>query len=115
MPLPTMAHSSEGAVPGGVAGLDVGAAVQQQPHGSGAAGRGREVQRGGPVVLLGPGAGREPQVEHEPNRLGVAVVGGVGQDPVILGGEPGGQVRAGGENRRGGGAVLDREDLRPRP
>ena len=50
---------------------------------------GREVQRGGAVVRPGPGTGREPQVEHEPDCLGVAVVGGVGQDPVILGGEPG--------------------------
>src|SRR4029077_1753765 len=83
----------------------VGPAPPPQPHGSGAAGRGREVQRGGPVVRLGSGAGREPQVEHEPDRLGVAVVGGVGQDPGILGGEPVGQVRVGGENRRGGGAV----------
>ena len=63
------------------------------------------MQRGGPVVRLGPGAGREPQVEHEPDRLGVAVVGGVSQDPVILGDEPGGQVRADGDDRRGADAV----------
>src|SRR5260370_26263739 len=37
-PLPTAAQSRGGAVPGGVVGLDVGAAVQQEPDGLGAAG-----------------------------------------------------------------------------
>ncbi len=95
-----------GVLPGGVARLDVGAALEQEPHGGGAAGRGRGVQRGRPVGLAaGVYVQREAQVEHEPHRLGVPVIGGFDQDPVVVGGEPGGQPGVGGEDLFGLGAA----------
>jgi len=47
------------------------------------------MQRGGSVALAaGAHVQREAQVEHEPHRTGVPVVGGFDQDPVADYGEP---------------------------
>ena len=87
MPLPTMAHSS------GVLSQVVSRASMSAPRSTSSRtcralpARGREMQRGGAVVLLRAGVRRETEVQHEPDRLGVPMIGGVGQDPVLPGGE----------------------------
>ena len=68
------------------------------------------MQGGRPVIRLRPDAGREAQVKHEPDRLGVAVAGGVGQGAVISGGELLGQV---GGARAAVAALAGKESTQP--
>jgi hypothetical protein len=62
------------------------------------------VQRGGSVDSVS-GVGREAEVEHEPDRLGVTVVGGLDERSVIGFGEPVHQAGVVAQQLFGGGAV----------
>src|SRR5713226_9315225 len=84
-----------GAVPGGVARLYGGAAVEQQPDDFRAAGAGSGVQRGRAVLAWR--LQRETGIEHEPHRPGLAMADGVDQRGLAVAAEQAGQTRTGPE------------------
>ena len=78
--------AERGVVPGGVAGFDVAAAVEQEANGMGAAVLGGGVEWGAAVVAAG--VEREAEVEHQADRSGVAVFGRAEDCGALLVGQP---------------------------